>query len=467
MPGPMLDALLVDACEAMGRKPECPVLRLVDGDRSVARSGRGRRWWSPARRPSSPRGCWVGRRASRCAPTAPASCLRCRHGSDIGFWDGSPTSPPSGPSSRCPTGFPAAVLAEAAEAAARAATGDGRVDATDVELVTIDPPGAKDLDQALGITRRGDGFRVHYAIADLGAVVVPGGATRRRGAQARPDRLPARRLGAAAPARALRGRVEPAARTARARPCCGRSTSTRRGSARPSTCVGPPCAPGPGSTTRACRPTSTPGVPTPPSRRCPSWARCAGPCAVARGAIELELPDQEVVPDGAGGWTTRIRQRPPVENVERGDVAAHGHGGRGDHAGRRASGCCARCPRPSPRPWSSCGARRRRSGSPGPTGATAAQVLSGLPRDTAPALALRRAASTLLRGAGYAAFDRAAGTAPPAGPRARRDRRAVRARHRPAAAARGPVRHGGLPRRRRGRRVAGVADRRAAHPARR
>jgi maleylpyruvate isomerase len=33
MPGPMVNALLVDACEAMGRKPECPALRLVDGDR--------------------------------------------------------------------------------------------------------------------------------------------------------------------------------------------------------------------------------------------------------------------------------------------------------------------------------------------------------------------------------------------------------------------------------------------------
>jgi len=32
MPGPMVDALLVGACDAMGRKPECPVLRLVDGD---------------------------------------------------------------------------------------------------------------------------------------------------------------------------------------------------------------------------------------------------------------------------------------------------------------------------------------------------------------------------------------------------------------------------------------------------
>jgi len=34
MPGPMVNALLVDACEAMSRKPECPVLRLVDGERT-------------------------------------------------------------------------------------------------------------------------------------------------------------------------------------------------------------------------------------------------------------------------------------------------------------------------------------------------------------------------------------------------------------------------------------------------
>ena len=34
MPGPMVDALLVDAREVMGRKPECPALRLVDGDRT-------------------------------------------------------------------------------------------------------------------------------------------------------------------------------------------------------------------------------------------------------------------------------------------------------------------------------------------------------------------------------------------------------------------------------------------------
>lgn len=34
MPGPMVNALLVDGCDAMSRKPDCPVLRLVDGDRA-------------------------------------------------------------------------------------------------------------------------------------------------------------------------------------------------------------------------------------------------------------------------------------------------------------------------------------------------------------------------------------------------------------------------------------------------
>ncbi|MGN0064320.1 MAG: RNB domain-containing ribonuclease [Nocardioides sp.] len=50
------------------------------------------------------------------------------------------------------------------------------LDRTDLEFVTIDPPGARDLDQALHIERAGDGFRVHYAIADLGAFITPGDA---------------------------------------------------------------------------------------------------------------------------------------------------------------------------------------------------------------------------------------------------------------------------------------------------
>jgi exoribonuclease R len=77
-----------------------------------------------------------------------------------------------------PDGFPDDVLAAADQAAeADAWRRDGRADRTEVELVTIDPPGSRDLDQAFGAERRpAGGFRVWYAIADVAAFVAPGGA---------------------------------------------------------------------------------------------------------------------------------------------------------------------------------------------------------------------------------------------------------------------------------------------------
>jgi len=72
-----------------------------------------------------------------------------------------------------PEAMPAAVEAAAAEAARRAWSAD-RVDRRDLELVTIDPVGSRDLDQALHIEARGDGHRVSYAIADVAAFVDPG-----------------------------------------------------------------------------------------------------------------------------------------------------------------------------------------------------------------------------------------------------------------------------------------------------
>jgi exoribonuclease R len=71
-----------------------------------------------------------------------------------------------------PAAFPAEVEAEA-EAAAREPVERERVE---LPFVTIDPPGSRDLDQALHVERRGDGHRVSYAIADVAAFVAPGGA---------------------------------------------------------------------------------------------------------------------------------------------------------------------------------------------------------------------------------------------------------------------------------------------------
>lgn len=66
---------------------------------------------------------------------------------------------------------------EVEEAAARAVA-DPRLpdlDRTDLPFLTIDPEGARDLDQALHLERDGDGYVVHYAIADVAAFVEPGG----------------------------------------------------------------------------------------------------------------------------------------------------------------------------------------------------------------------------------------------------------------------------------------------------
>lgn len=74
------------------------------------------------------------------------------------------------------TSFPDEVLRAADEAARRdPAAAPGRTDLTGVPFVTVDPPGSRDLDQALRIERAGDGFRVWYAIADVGFWVDRGG----------------------------------------------------------------------------------------------------------------------------------------------------------------------------------------------------------------------------------------------------------------------------------------------------
>ncbi|MFC0007296.1 RNB domain-containing ribonuclease [Micromonospora siamensis] len=75
---------------------------------------------------------------------------------------------------KLPEQFPPAAQREADEAAA--APLPPAADRTDVELVTLDPASSRDLDQAMHLSRRGDGYRVRYAIADVATHVRPGGA---------------------------------------------------------------------------------------------------------------------------------------------------------------------------------------------------------------------------------------------------------------------------------------------------
>lgn len=68
--------------------------------------------------------------------------------------------------------FPEAVEKAAAEAAANPRLPEK--DLTDLPFVTIDPASSMDLDQAMWLERSGDGYVVHYAIADLAAFITPG-----------------------------------------------------------------------------------------------------------------------------------------------------------------------------------------------------------------------------------------------------------------------------------------------------
>ena len=75
---------------------------------------------------------------------------------------------------KLPGAFPPEVEATAAQAAAQPRL--PALDRTDIPLVTIDPPGSMDLDQAMHLERQGGGYRVYYAIADVAAFVSAGDA---------------------------------------------------------------------------------------------------------------------------------------------------------------------------------------------------------------------------------------------------------------------------------------------------
>lgn len=334
---------------------------------------------------------------------------------------GAAAPPPAGPTATAPTpdfaavraefalpaAFPPDVLAQA-QAAAAAGPPPDRDDATDIELVTIDPPGSMDLDQAVGVSATAGGFRVHYAIADLAAVVVPGGAldaeVRRRGETVYlpdgsvPLHPPVLSEGASS---LLPDRVRAAALWTIDLDATGRPTAVdvRRALVR--------------SRARldyaGVQADLAAGRLHPALGALPAVGRLRRELALARGAIELEMPEQEVVPDGAGGWRVQLRARLDVEawNAEisllTGTCAATLMLGAGVGLLRTL---------PEPDAGALAGFHRTAThlGIPWPAGApddvqTAARVLAGLPPDAAPALALRRSAALLLRGAGYTAFD--------------------------------------------------------------
>lgn len=314
-----------------------------------------------------------------------------------------------------PDGFPPEVLGEAARAASRPPS-QGRLDATDLALVTIDPPGSKDLDQAVGVARVGDGFRVHYAIADLGAVVEPGGAldteVRRRG---QTSYLPDGSVPLHPPvlsedaASLLPDGPRAAVLWTIGLDAAGEVTDVdvRRAVVRSSARLD----------YAGVQADVDGGGPLHPAiGALPELGRLRRALAVDRGAIELELPEQEVLPDGAGGWTVRVRARLDVESWNA-EISLLTGMAAGALMLRGGIGLLRTLPAPEAGALASFARTAAGLGfRTEPTVQAVAALLAGLPPDDAPALALRRAATTLLRGAGYTAFDVAGGVPVPEDP---------------------------------------------------
>jgi exoribonuclease R len=304
-----------------------------------------------------------------------------------------------------PSNFARDVLAEA-ERAADAWRDADRLNATDLPLVTIDPPGSKDLDQAMAVERRGSGFRVHYAIADLGAFIVPGGPldreVRQRGQTIYlPDgNVPLHpTILSEGAASLLPGQVTPAALWTLDCDADGvlQKAHVRRALVR--------------SHARfdydTVHSAFGAGTAHPSIRELPAIGRLRRERAVARGAVELQLPDQDVESDGNGGWRLVLRPRTEVDawNAEISLLT-------GMAAAKLMLAAGVGVLRTLPDPENSAVKWLRRSarslGIAWPRNVDAAELLAGLDPTRPEALALYMDATRLLRGAGYTVFDGAA-----------------------------------------------------------
>ena len=300
-----------------------------------------------------------------------------------------------------PEDFPAAVLTEAERRAAQPRLPE--LDATDLPLVTLDPVGSRDLDQAVHLAALGDGFRVSYAIADVGAVVDLGGpldaeALRRGQTLYSPDRRtplhpPVLSEGAAS---LLPGELRGAALWTIDLDAEGElvRVDLRRARVRSRAQLDYP------SVQAQADAGTLPG----PLALLPALGALLRRRAAERGAIELGTPDQEVSASPDGGWTLAFRGDLPVEawNAEISLLT-----GRCAAALMLDGGVGLLRTLPPPQPADVERLRRLAPalGVDWPSGAAPGAVISGLDPARPGAAAFLEEAVTLLRGAAYTAFD--------------------------------------------------------------
>lgn len=300
-----------------------------------------------------------------------------------------------------PGDFASDVLAEADRSAAAVELPDE--DATGIPFVTVDPAGSRDLDQAVHIASSGAGYEVSYAIADVAAFVRPNGAidieAQRRGETLYfPDRRvplhpPVLSEGAAS---LLPDQVRPAVLWRIQLDAQGEVTEVdvRRARVRSRAQLDYPT---------LQRQLDAGGAPDAVALL-PQVGTRRLQLARDRHAINLDIPEQIVEPDGDHRWTLTLREQLPVEswNAEisllTGMCAAQL---------MLAAGCGILRTVPDPAPAAVEALRRAALaiGIDWPDGALPGDVLATIDRGNARHVAFVEHAAALLRGAAYTTFD--------------------------------------------------------------
>ncbi|ABG92999.1 probable ribonuclease R [Rhodococcus jostii RHA1] len=299
-----------------------------------------------------------------------------------------------------PEGYPPAAVAQARAASDRYAS--EREDRTDLAFVTIDPPDSLDLDQALHLERTHGGFVLHYAIADVGAVVEPGGVldveTRKRGqtfylpdgkvplhpkelSEGSASLLPDEDRPAVVWRIELDESAEPVS--------CTVSRATVRSVAR--------------LDYAGVQADAEAGRLHPSIASLPEFGRLRTAAAVARGAIELRLPEQEVVPDG-DGWRVDLAPRTEADDWNAEISLLTGMCAAAMMLDAKV-GLLRTLPPAGP---DAVEALRRTASALGidwPQSVGVGELLARLDPNSASTLVLMTEAPSLLRGADYAAFD--------------------------------------------------------------
>ena len=315
-----------------------------------------------------------------------------------------------------PASFPPEVEAEAEALAARGpvlppgAAATDRVDARDIPFVAVDPPGSRDLDQAFHAERRGPGYRVRYAIADVAAFVHPGTAVDRESFQRGvtlylPDgRAPLHpdALGEGA-ASLLPGVERPALLWTIDLDAAGgeEGATLRRATVRSRAALGYP-------EVQARIDAGTAEEPLVLLREVGTRLRER---EVDRGGVSLDLPTQEVVDAGGGGYALRYERPLAVEqwNEQISLLAGMAAAAVMIEAG---AGLLRTLPPPPPEVLHRLERTARALGVAWPTGATWGEVVRGLDRSRADDAAFLVQATHALRGAGYTVVGPGGATTP-------------------------------------------------------